>query len=107
MKFKVRPGFTLFKDHGDAWAYHAQGAGSGVVPLAREGQVRQFTIAELQQLARAGALGRIEPVDNDAIAYYGDTAPAVSLKVTRPELFAQPAPEPERPGHDWRGIVHA
>ena len=106
MKFKVRPGFRLFRDRGDAAAYNAQGAGSGVKPLALEGEVRQFTRRELEELSRAGALGRLEPVDAEATEYFGSTKPQTSDVILNPWRYAQPASEPERHGHDWR-FVHA
>ncbi len=102
MKFRIRPGFKLFADPGQAIDYLTRGATSGIKPRAQEGDVVDLTLDELVPMRYRGELGRLDPVDAEAREYYGDTQPAVSRLITHPELFARPAPEPPRNGADWR-----
>lgn len=95
MKFKVREGYKLFKSHDDAAEFETRGSASGIRPRAVGGDVVDLRPSEVSALYRAGRLGRLEPVDQEAIQAFGDTAPQVSRVVSNPELFIPPAPTPE------------
>lgn len=102
MKFRIRPGFRLFKSVDESIEFECRGAQSGIKPRAVGGDVIHLTAAEVSQLAAAGQLGKYEPIDAEAIEAFGITAPIESKLVTHPELYAKPAPEPVRDNLDWR-----
>ena len=102
MKFRIRPGFRLFKSHDEAIEFECRGAASGIKPRAVGGDVINLTAAEVSQLGAAGQLGKYEPVDAAALEAFGITVPIESKLVTNPELYARPAPEPVRDNLDWR-----
>ena len=102
MRFKIRPGFHLFRDQGDAWSYQASGQASGIVPLAGPGDEREFSREWLASIARTGSLGKLEPIDREAIAYFADTVPLVAKTITNPELYAPPAEPDVVPDFQYR-----
>ena len=95
MKFRVSEGFTLFKSQDEAIEFQCRGSASGIRPRAVGGDIVDLRSSEVSGLYRAGKLGRLEPVDEAAIAAFGDTKPEVSRVVSSPELFVPPAPTPE------------
>jgi hypothetical protein len=91
MKFRVRPGFTLFHSMDEAADFKA--GNRAVRPRAVAGQVARLTREEVSILVGRGELGRLEPIDGEAVSAYGDTKPLESLSMTRPELFVARPPE--------------
>ena len=76
MKFRVRPGFIMFKTQGEAGAYCSGGISAAHVrPRARAGDVVELTGAEASNLFLSKALGMLEPIDDAARAMYGKTTP--------------------------------
>jgi hypothetical protein len=96
VKFKIREGFKLFKSMDEAIDYECGGERSGVRPIAVGGQVVNFVRADLDALGRVGQLGKLEPVDDEARAYYGNTPPMIARTLTHPEEFARRAEEAPR-----------
>jgi len=104
MRFRIRPGFKLFRSVDESVDYEVRGPASGIVPRCVGGDVVNLTLEEVRTLSRQESLGKLEPVDAEAIAYFGNTKPVISRTITNPELYARPAPEPERTGADWRNF---
>lgn len=96
MKFRIRPGFNLYRNRDEAETHKALGARSGVTPRARAGDEIDLSAAEVADLDRAGALGRLDPLDSEAVARYGGTVPQVAQAVADP-ASTLPPPEPEKP----------
>jgi hypothetical protein len=91
MKFKLREGFNLFKSMDEAIEFETRGLKSGVRPKIAGGQVVDLSEKQMGEYRRKGVeLGKFEPIDDAAIAYFGDTAPIRSRVETQPHLFAQP-----------------
>jgi hypothetical protein len=91
MKWRIREGFTLFNSPEEAIEYRC--GSRAVRPLAVGGDVIAFTPTKLQSIKQGGLLGKLEPFDDEAIKYFGDTRPIVSRLITHPEEFIQRPPE--------------
>jgi hypothetical protein len=92
MKFKIREGFKLFNSTDDAISFETMGPRSGVRPRAQGGDTVRLTVLEVQQCAASGILGKLIPLDAEAIEHYGNTRPIVSRLITHPHEYAEPAP---------------
>jgi hypothetical protein len=92
MKFKIREGFKLFNSVDDAISFETMGTRSGVQPKAQGGDTVNLTALEVQQFAASGILGKLIPLDAEAIEHFGNTRPIVSRLITHPAEFAVPVP---------------
>jgi hypothetical protein len=94
VKFRIRPGFRAFTDHNAAAVFEATGAKSGIRPVTA-GRIVNLTPEQASAILCSGRLGALEPVDDAARKFYGDTPAAVPAHETNPSLYAI-RPEPER-----------
>lgn len=92
MKFRIRPGFTLFNSMDDQISWETMGARSGVVPKAKAGDVIHLTSTQVGEFGCAGALGKLEPLDEEAIAAFGNTPPIISRLISHPHEYAPLVP---------------
>jgi hypothetical protein len=90
MKFRLREGFNLFKSMDESIEFETRGLKSGVRPVIAGGQIVDLSQKQLSEYSRKGVqLGKFEPIDDAAIAYFGDTTPIRSRVETDPHLFAR------------------
>ena len=87
MKWRIREGFKLFRSPEEAIEFEC--GNRAVRPRAQAGDEIILDAVELAQLCQQGALGRLEPVDDEALKYFGDTKPHMAHT-------AVPQPVPER-----------
>ena len=92
MKFKIREGFKRFKTLDEAILFETMGTRSGVRPTAIGGDTIHLTAAEVQQYSASGNLGKLIPIDDDAVKHFGNTAPMISRLISHPHEYAVPVP---------------
>jgi hypothetical protein len=90
MKFRIREGFRLFRPGDDPILYDTMGAKSGIVPRAVGGDEINLSQSEVQKFREADALGKLEPLDQEAIVAFGTTTPIIARIVTHPQEYAPP-----------------
>jgi hypothetical protein len=91
MKWKIREGFNLFNSPGDAIDYRL--GNRAIKPLAKGGDIVTLRPNMLEEIRQLDLLGKLEPMDDEAVRYFGNTKPIISRLVTDPVAFAYPAPE--------------
>ena len=74
MRFKVRPGF-IFMRRLDSTDGNLE---------VRADEVFWPSAAELSDLTREGKLGILEPLDAEAVKYFGSTDPLIAKHIPRP-----------------------
>lgn len=92
MQFKIREGFKLFKSLDEAILFETMGTRSGVRPQAQGGDTVHLTATEVQQYSANGILGKLIPLDAEAVEHFGKTRPIISRLITHPAEFAVPVP---------------
>jgi hypothetical protein len=90
MRFRIREGFKLFRTPDEALEFEA--GNRAIVPRAQGGEIVALTSAELGSLQRQGSLGKLEPLDQEAIEFYGTTEPMTARAAVAPDPHRATAP---------------